>query len=103
MLHYLMAPPVIANRHLLSTNYLFKLLRPYQPESEMKVRILVGAEATYAMIQTPSYNLDVKLSPGRAPAQSLRESADEALAKADYYDRLAFRMRTAAITLENQA
>ena len=68
----------------------------------MKVTMMIGADA-YAVIETPSYKMDVKLAPGRSATQSLRESADAALAKAYYYKQLAFRLRTAALTLENQA
>lgn len=48
----------------------------------MNVRIYVGAAAAYASIVDASRSLDVRLEPGRSPAQSLEESAEELRAKA---------------------
>jgi hypothetical protein len=43
----------------------------------MNVRILVGAQATYACITHDHGTLDVRLEPGRSAHQSLNEYADE--------------------------
>lgn len=43
----------------------------------MRVRILVGAESAYACINSLGHDMDVRLSPGRSAAQSLRETAEE--------------------------
>lgn len=43
----------------------------------MRVTILVGAEAAYACIKSLGHDMDVRLSPGRSAAQSLRETAEE--------------------------
>lgn len=44
----------------------------------MQVRTFIGATAAYACIVADSgTNLDVRLSPGRSAAQSLRETAAE--------------------------
>jgi hypothetical protein len=41
----------------------------------MNVRILVGASHAYACVETPAYQMDVQLQPGRSAVQSLRETA----------------------------
>lgn len=66
----------------------------------MKVRTIIGAQAAYACIETPSCSLDVRLEPGRSAAQSLREWADEQKAKADRLDRMADLARQAAKQLD---
>lgn len=43
----------------------------------MKVKILVGAQAAYACIETSNRTLDVRLSSGKSAAQSLRQYAQE--------------------------
>lgn len=53
----------------------------------MKVRIIIGAQAAYACIETESVSMDIRLEPGRSAAQSLREWAEEQKAKADRLDR----------------
>ncbi len=47
-----------------------------------KVSVIIGAQYAYACIKTPHVSLDVQLSAGRGPAQSLRESAAEMRAQA---------------------
>ncbi|MYM92665.1 hypothetical protein [Duganella vulcania] len=68
----------------------------------MNVRIQVGAESAYAFIEDTTFNMDVRLSPGRAPAQSLRESAAELREKATRMVLQAERMENAATCLLNQ-
>ena len=47
-----------------------------------KVRILVGAEGSYACIKTETKSLDVFLAPGKGAADRMLESAQEMRAKA---------------------
>lgn len=48
----------------------------------MNVKVIVGAQHAYACIKTETTSLDVLLSPGRSPAQSLLETATEMREKA---------------------
>lgn len=43
----------------------------------MKVRIIVGAQAAYACIETPTRSMDVKLNPGKSAIDSLEQTARE--------------------------
>lgn len=43
----------------------------------MKVKILVGAQAAYACIETSNRTLDIRLASGKSAAKSLREYAKE--------------------------
>lgn len=69
----------------------------------MKVRIIIGAQAAYACINTISTSLDVRLEPGRSPAKSLREWAEETMNKADRLQRQAELAVAAAEKLEQEA
>lgn len=53
----------------------------------MKVKVIIGAQAAYACIDTESKSLDIRLEPGRSAAQSLREWAEEQKRQADRLDR----------------
>jgi len=66
----------------------------------MKVRIIIGAQAAYACIETDTTSMDVRLEPGRSPAKSLREWAEEQKRKADRLDRQAALAVAAAKQLE---
>lgn len=66
----------------------------------MKVRTLIGAQAAYACITTESVSMDIRLEPGRSAAKSLREWADEQLAKAERLSRNAQLAIEAAKQLE---
>lgn len=68
----------------------------------MKVHTLIGAQAAYACIKTPSCSLDVRLEPGRSAAQSLREWAAEQKAKAERLNRQAELAIVAAWELEKE-
>ncbi len=48
----------------------------------MKVKILIGAEAAYACISTPTTSLDVRLAAGKSTQKSLLEAAQEMRDKA---------------------
>lgn len=66
---------------------LFERLRDITYPSEAApfvnaVRILVGAEASYACITTNTGSLDVRLNPGRGPSAALLEFAEEQRDKA---------------------
>ena len=66
----------------------------------MKVRTIIGAQAAYACIETESVSMDIRLEPGRSAARSLREWADEQVAKADRLRRNAELALQAAKQLE---
>jgi hypothetical protein len=66
----------------------------------MRVRIIIGAEAAYASIQTLNANMDVRLAPGRPAAQSLRETAEEWRAQAAKLQQRAMYLNEAAAQLE---
>lgn len=66
----------------------------------MKVRTIIGAQAAYACIETESVSMDIRLEPGRSAAKSLREWADEQVAKADRLRRNAELALQAAKLLE---
>lgn len=68
----------------------------------MKVRILVGAQAAYACIETESVSMDIRLEAGRSAEKSLREFADEQMAKAQRLLRNATLALEAAQQLEGQ-
>lgn len=70
--------------------------------SNMKVRILVGAQA-YACITVSGVSMDVALSPGMGPSKSLRISAKELREKARKDIERADRMEFAAGVLEEGA
>jgi len=48
----------------------------------MKVRVIVGAQASYACITHDKGTMDVRLAPGRSARQSLQETAEEMRARA---------------------
>lgn len=48
-----------------------------QTMQETKVRIMVGAEAAYACITTPTTSLDVRLDPGMSASKAMLRSAKE--------------------------
>jgi hypothetical protein len=66
----------------------------------MRVRIIVGAEAAYASIQTSGAFMDVRLEPGRSAAQSLRETAEEWRDRAAKLQQRAMFITEAAAQLE---
>ena len=49
----------------------------------MKTRLLIGGQYAYAIIETATRKMDVRLEPGRSAAQSLRETAADMRAKAE--------------------
>lgn len=63
------------------------------------VKLLIGAHA-YACITKDGVKTDILLSPGRSASQSLRESADEYLIKAQRALRMAALCEEAAAILE---
>jgi hypothetical protein len=66
----------------------------------MKVRILVGAQASYACITHDHGTLDVRLEPGRSPSQSLNEYADELRKEATKKIQRAALIECAALELQ---
>lgn len=66
----------------------------------MKVRVIIGAQAAYACIETDTTSMDVRLEPGRSAAQALREFAEEQKRRADRLDRQAALAVAAAMQLE---
>ena len=66
----------------------------------MRVNILVGAEAAYACIRSLGHDMDVRLSPGRSAAQSLRETAEEWRQQAARLQQRAMYVTEAAAQLE---
>lgn len=66
----------------------------------MKVRIIIGAEAAYASIQSLYTNMDVRLDAGRSAAQSLRETAEEYRQRAARLQQRAMLLNEAAAQLE---
>lgn len=69
----------------------------------MKVRVIIGAQAAYACINTESTSMDIRLEGGRSAAQSLREWAEEQKQRADRLDRQAALAMAAATHLEQEA
>jgi nucleotide-binding universal stress UspA family protein len=69
----------------------------------MKVRTMIGVTAAYACIEHKGLSMDVKLSPGKSAAQSLRETAEEWRAKAQRLQENADLMVVAAAKLEEAA
>lgn len=67
----------------------------------MNVRIIVGASAAYASISDAGFSADVRLSPGRSAAASLRQSAAEMHQRAADLTRRAARIERAASILED--
>lgn len=49
----------------------------------MKVRIIVLAESAYACLTDDSYTMDVRLSAGHSPQDSMREKAAQILKRAE--------------------
>jgi hypothetical protein len=68
----------------------------------MQVKILIGAEAAYACINTQFHKLDVKLDPGRPPWASLRSTADEMRQQAAKLQQRAMLMEEASYVLESE-
>ena len=66
----------------------------------MRVSILVGAEAAYACIRSLGHDMDVRLSPGRPAAQSLRETAEEMRQQAARLQQRAMIITEAAYQLD---
>lgn len=66
----------------------------------MKVKVIVGAQAAYACIETSTTSMDVRLSSGKSAIKSLREFAAEQQEKAAACTRRAALAREAAFTLE---
>ena len=66
----------------------------------MRVRIIHGAEAAYASIQTSGAFMDVRLEPGRSAARSLRETAEEWRERAAKLHQRAMYLTEAAAQLE---
>jgi len=66
----------------------------------MRVRIIIGAEAAYASIQTMNASMDVRLEPGRSAAQSLRETAEEWRDRAAKLQQRAMLLTEAAAQLD---
>ena len=67
----------------------------------MNVRLIFGASHAYAVINTGSRSMDVRLEPGRSTAQSLRESAGELRQRAADCLLRASLMEEAAIEIEH--
>lgn len=65
----------------------------------MKASVNIGNNA-YAVIKGETYSMDVLLNPGRSASRSLRESAAEDRAKAEYLILRADRMLEAAELLK---
>ena len=61
----------------------------------MKVSIIIGTHA-YAVIKGDTYSMDVLLSPGKSPADSLRITANELREQADTLLQRATRIALAA-------
>lgn len=68
----------------------------------MKVRIIVGAQAAYACIETDTTSTDIRLEPGRSAAQSLREFAEDMKFRADRLQQRAALAVAAAEQLEQK-
>ena len=68
----------------------------------MKVRVMIGAQAAYACIETATNSMDIRLEAGRSAEQSLREFALEQQEKAARATRYAAIAREAAFILEAQ-
>lgn len=66
----------------------------------IQVRIINGASAAYACIMHDGGSLDMRLSPGRSAANSLRESAADAMREAARLTRRAMVCREAADMLD---
>jgi len=66
----------------------------------MRVKTLIGAECAYACIQSGTTSLDVRLSPGKSAADSLRETADAWQAEADRLQHRAILLAMAAAKLD---
>lgn len=66
----------------------------------MEVRILIGAEASYACIKLSDMNMDIRLEPGRSAQQSLRDWADDQRKKALRMERNAMLAALAAQQLD---
>lgn len=68
----------------------------------LKVKILIGAQAAYACIVTPTTSLDVRLGAGHSAWYSLRESALEDCNKAQRLINRAALLEQAADQLERE-
>jgi hypothetical protein len=68
----------------------------------MKVRIIVGAQAAYACIQTAQCSMDVRLNGGKSAVKSLSEHAQELEQKAKRLQKDAALVREAIQVLESQ-
>ncbi len=55
----------------------------WQAENLIRVRILVGASAAYACIESGTRSLDVRLAPGKSAAAAMLEAAAEMTEKAE--------------------
>lgn len=67
---------------------------------DMKVGVLVGAEAAYACIETDTFRLDVKLPGGRGPSEDLRRVAEKLQEEVDRKQKRVERILQAAAYLE---
>ncbi len=66
----------------------------------MKVRVIIGAQAAYACIETDTTSMDVRLEPGRSAAQALREFADDLKGQSERLQKRAALAVAAADQLE---
>lgn len=69
----------------------------------MKVRVMIGAQAAYACIETDTTSMDVRLEPGRSAPQSLREWAEDLKGQSERLQKRAALAMAAAEQLEAQA
>jgi len=74
--------------------------RATESEKTMRVKTLIGAECAYACIQSGPTSLDVRLSPGKSAADSLRETADAWRAEAGRLQHRAMLLTEAAAQLD---
>lgn len=68
----------------------------------MKVRVIIGAQAAYACIETDTTSMDVRLEPGRSAAQALREFAEDLKFRSDRLQQRAALAVAAAEQLEQK-
>lgn len=67
-----------------------------------RIRVLVGAQHTYACLEGPGYSADLVLARGRGAARSLRESAVEYEDRAASYLLAAARARAGADAIDKR-
>ena len=68
----------------------------------MKVTTIIGAEAAYVCIKTPTTTMDVRLSPGKSAVQSLEETVREMMLDIERREIRAHLIRMAADKLAEE-